>query len=306
MTNLEVLVFVAETHGNHFATMFPTPGIHMGILQQIVAHLTFVSGKYHTAKIINSWQTTKKYKKNYYLCSMKALVIHAAKLKERGEHMDRMLQRFGIKYKLIEEGDAGHINDEILNKYFRNGKENMYEDSSRTSCALKHFLAYEYMLEHGIDLALILEDDIVLHKNFVTIFEKSLKEYQSKYAHDNILISYEDSTLDLIPRSLRHKGQMLYVGTKDRTTGAYVINLNAAKTILNKLSKEKCDVPIDWYHDLLLKEGTITYLWCHPAIATQGSYTGAFYSSLSSKSNTLLKLRWWFKKNYKHLLYWFR
>ena len=54
MTNLEVLVFVAESHGNHLATMFPTPGIYMGILQQIVAHLTFVSCKYHRAALVIS------------------------------------------------------------------------------------------------------------------------------------------------------------------------------------------------------------------------------------------------------------
>jgi len=31
--------------------MFPTPSIDMGVLQQVVAHLTFITGEYHGNKI---------------------------------------------------------------------------------------------------------------------------------------------------------------------------------------------------------------------------------------------------------------
>ncbi|MBR1409606.1 MAG: glycosyltransferase family 25 protein [Prevotella sp.] len=237
---------------------------------------------------------------------MKALVIHAAKLKERGEHMDRMLRDMGIDYEFIREGDAGQITDQMLDTYFRDGKEQMHRDTPRTSCTIKHFYACEYMIKHNMEAALILEDDIVLHKNFNEVFAKSLKEYREKYADMNVLISYEDSTLDLVPRSQRRKNQLLYKGTKGRTAGAFLMNLNAAKAIMESVSKSKCDVPIDWYHNQLQKAGVILYLWCHPSIATQGSFTGEFFSSLSSKSNTLLALRWWFKKHYKQMLYWFR
>lgn len=236
----------------------------------------------------------------------KALVVHATKLKERGEHVDNMLRSMGIDYEFICEGDVDGLTEELLDRFFVDGREAMHQPTSRTSCAVKHFLAYEYIVKNNLSEALILEDDIVLHKNFVPLFERSLNEYRSEYFDKNVMISYEDSTLKLVPRSMRQKGKMLYIGTRDRTTGAYLINQHAAKAILNDLKKEKCDVPVDWYHNQLIQHGKVVYLWCHPAIATQGSFSGAFYSSLSSKSNRLLSIRWWFKKNYKRLLYWFR
>ena len=47
MTYIEILILITEAHGDDFTSMFPTPGIDMGILQQVVAHLTFIAGKYH-------------------------------------------------------------------------------------------------------------------------------------------------------------------------------------------------------------------------------------------------------------------
>ena len=36
---------------------------------------------------------------------MKILVIHAAKLEARAEHIDRMLSHFGFEYEFISEAD---------------------------------------------------------------------------------------------------------------------------------------------------------------------------------------------------------
>jgi hypothetical protein len=47
MAYMEVLILVTEAHGDNLPPMFSAPGIDMGILQQIVAHLAFIAGKYH-------------------------------------------------------------------------------------------------------------------------------------------------------------------------------------------------------------------------------------------------------------------
>ncbi len=237
---------------------------------------------------------------------MKVLVIHAAKLKERGEHIDRMLREMGIDYEFISEGDADALTEALLDKYLKDGPEQMHQKSSRASCTIKHFLAYEKIVRMGWEGALILEDDIVLHQNFLPQFQQSIDEYQQTMADGNVLISYEDSSLQFVPRSKREKGRMLYPATTGRMAGAYYINHHAAKGILERLKLHRCDVPIDLYHYQLIQERFITYLWCQPALATQGSFTGAFRSSLSSKKDRMIVMRWWFKKNYKRLLYWFR
>ena len=239
---------------------------------------------------------------------MKAFVIHAATLKERGEHMDRMLRSIGMDYEFISEGDADQLTNELLDKYLKNSNkpDNIRNKLPQASCAIKHFLAYEHIVARNIEGILIFEDDIILHDNFLPCFEQSMKEYRKNYAEKSILISYEDSTLRFVPRSRREKGRVLYPAKNGRTTGCYFVNRTAAKAILDQIRNERCDRPIDWYHNLLFDKGIVECLWCQPAIATQGSFTGTFQSSLFAKHMNTIKFRWWFKKSYKRLLYWFR
>lgn len=237
---------------------------------------------------------------------VKTMVVHAAKLKERAEHIDRMLSEIGMEYEFVHEGDVETLTDEMLDKYLDDGPEQLHQPCAKASCTIKHFLIYEKIVEDGLEGALVLEDDIVLHPDFMPRFEQSILEYREHYANLKVLISYEDSTLQFVPRSQREKGRMLYHGKKDRTTGAYYINRHAAKAILGYIKEQPCDLPIDLYHNRLLSQGKILYLWCHPTLATQGSFTGAFRSSLSKKKDRMIAIRWWFKKNYKCLLYWFR
>jgi glycosyl transferase family 25 len=238
---------------------------------------------------------------------IKTLIIHAEKLKERGEYIDNMMKAIGMDYEFISEGDADKLTDELLDRYLKDGPEDLHQKSSRASCTIKHFLAYEKILADGLEGALILEDDIVLHDDFKEKFEQSIEEYRQNYADRNVLISYEDSSLQFVPRSQRKKGQLLYYGKKDRMAGAYYMSRRCAEAILSDLSAHKCHTTdADTYHYHLLKQGVIDYLWCQPALATQGSFTGAFRSSLSSKKDRMIEFRWWFKKNYKRLLYWFR
>ena len=217
---------------------------------------------------------------------MKALVIHAAKLKKRGEHMDRMLRGIGMEYEFIREADLDDLSKELLCKYFTQGEKMAASPLPRYSCATKHFLAYKKIVDGECDLIFVAKPS---------------------NAERPAMISYEDSSLQFVPRSQRKKGQLLYYGKKDRMAGAYYMSRRCAEAILSDLSAHKCHTTdADTYHYHLLKQGVIDYLWCQPALATQGSFTGAFRSSLSSKKDRMIEFRWWFKKNYKRLLYWFR
>ena len=237
---------------------------------------------------------------------MKAFVIHPDRLKERGEHVDKMLRSIGIDYEFVNEGDSEPQIQTYLNLYMRNGKEEMHKKSPRALCTVSHFLAYERLLEEGRDGALVLEDDIVLHDNFLPRYEKSIEEYRRNYTDRKVLISYEDSSLQFVPRSQREKGRMLYPAEKGRMAGAYFINRLAAEAILERLKTDKCDLAIDLYHYQLFQEHFMDSLWCQPALATQGSFTGQFRSALSKKKDRMIVIRWWLKKSYKRLLYWFR
>lgn len=237
---------------------------------------------------------------------MKTFVIHPPHLKERGEHLDCMLRNIGLEYDIVNEGSDDALVRTYLEKYLRNGQEEMLRKVPRSLCTISHFLAYERILSEGLEGALVLEDDILLHKNFKRKFEQSIEEYQRNYQDQKIIISYEDSPLWFVPRSQREKGRMLYPGNRDRLSGAYFINHHAAKAIIDELRSKRCDRAIDLYHYQLIEEKVINYLWCHPTIATQGTATGAFETSLSVNKKHLRRLSWLFQKNYKLLLYWFR
>ncbi len=238
---------------------------------------------------------------------MKVLVIHAAKLKERGEHIDRMLKGIGMDYEFVKEADLDVLSREMLCHYFVRGNEMADAPLPRYSCATKHFLACEYIVSQGIEGALVLEDDIVLHNDFMRYFPRSIDEFRERFKGRPAMISYEDSSLQFVPRSQRKKGQLLYPADNGRMAGAYYMSLECAQTILKDLGTNKCPTTdADTYHYHLLQKGIIEYLWCQPALATQGSFTGQFRSSLSKKKDRMIELRWWFKKNYKRLLYWLR
>lgn len=241
------------------------------------------------------------------LYNQETLVLHVKEgYEERARHIESMLREMQIQFKYILEGNKSDLTQEVLDEYFGDGGSvDMYGKFSRTSCAYKHILAYEYIVNHNIPGALILEDDIILQHNFVDIFNKTMMEIK-RFSYTNFMISYENSRLRFIPRSKRIKGVYLYPGNKDRMAGAYYIDQIAAKCILDKIKEEKCIEPIDILHNELLKEKRLTYFWCQPTIASQGSFTGLFKTSISNKKQKCEKLQWLFKLNYKKMLYFFR
>lgn len=217
-----------------------------------------------------------------------------------------MLWRYNIPFEYILDGDISDLTDDVIDRYFTG--QLMADPTPPTSCAYKHLLAYKKILADGLYGALILEDDIILRSNFVTIFNQSIdevKEYEITHPGP-IIISYEDTRLRFVPRSQRKEDCVIYKGDCDRMTGAYYINAAAAKLILDYAIFHKMDSPIDITHCQLLRNGLLDYLWCQPTIATQGSHTGAFASAINFHKSVFYPLTWQFKLAYKKLLYWFR
>jgi chlorite dismutase len=139
---------------------------------------------------------------------MEILVIHMEKMTERKEHIEKTLEELALepKHIYISDGNPESFTQEILNKYFGGKLILSPKAENVTSCALKHLLAYEYIVGSNLEGALILEDDICLHDDFKKVFYKSIKEYhQNSHDKKNVLISYEDSPLMFVPRSKRKK-----------------------------------------------------------------------------------------------------
>ena len=234
------------------------------------------------------------------------LIIHAKPLTERKAYMDHLLKDFTGKVEYILDADRDELTDEMLAEYFKPGCE-VDKKNNAASCAVKHILACRYIVENNLKGALILEDDIELHNHFFEKFEQSMQEYNQRYESIPVLISYEDSSLQFVPRSQRVKGQQLYKAPYGRVrfTGAFYLNHAAAEAFCKDVRDNKCDIAVDHYQVKLYREGKIQILWCEPPLATQGSFTGRFSSSIG-RIRKFEAIRWKLKYAYKRLLYWFR
>lgn len=230
------------------------------------------------------------------------LVLHVREgYEDRKEHIDKMMNHRGYTFEYILDGDICDLTDDILNKYFTG---EMHQRSAATSCAMKHLLACKYIIEHNLHGALILEDDMVLYSNFELVFNESMKELRERNLHC-ALISFEDSCLIFVPRSERIRGQHLYAKHRDRFAGSLYYTREAAEFIISHATMEHCNLPIDLWHTALISKG-LGYYWCHPCIATQGTHTGLFASSINLKSAARQHYRqktWRIKLFYKKMLY---
>jgi len=235
------------------------------------------------------------------------LVIHAKHLTDRKKHMEQQLRNWPGHVEYILDYDKSELTDDVIKTYIQPGCE-LDNKSGATSCAIKHLLACQYIVDHQLEGALVLEDDIVLHPHFVDDFEQTMEEYHRKYREKPVLISYEDSSLQFIPRSRRVKGKWLYEAPHGRVrfTGALYYSNKVALAILSEVYANKCNIAIDHFHMNLYRKGIIYSLWCEPCLATQGSFTGAFISSIGGQVRAFEYYRWKLKYTYKRLVYWFR
>ena len=240
--------------------------------------------------------------------SIQVLVIHVRGQEERRVFIQKQLDKLQWPCEYILDGNVSDLTPEVLDRYFVNdGKpDTMYGQFPRSSCMLKHLLATQYILDHQLEGALIVEDDIYFYDNFKPLFTQSLQECVTRYGTRPVIINYEESSLLLVPRSQRVKGQLLYEATRDRYAGCYYLNRQAAQAIMDYVNKNKTDLTTDRLHNKLIEDGLLLSLWSHPCLACQCSADGSMPTTIPTKPRPLKRLKWFYKRFYKHLLYYFR
>lgn len=236
----------------------------------------------------------------------KILVLHVKKGYEERERLMRdVLGKAGLDFEFILDGDLEDLTPERLERYFTG---EMKQVAPYTSCTMKHLLACEYVIEHQLPGALVLEDDMILYKNFRKVFAECMEELARDHI-DAALINFEDSALRFVPGRQRRWGKHLYRAQRDRFAGCYYVTQAAAKMIMDYVYEKKCDRISDVFHKSLIERIGLPYYWCHPCIATQGTHNGLLPSSLNEQSAAKQRYRantWKLKLAYKKLIYLFR
>jgi glycosyl transferase family 25 len=103
--------------------------------------------------------------------------------------IEKQLNSFGVDYEIVpgifgnDDKVVARYDDDMSKK--ERGKSLIFGEKG---CALAHALIYERMVREKIPVALILEDDIVLPKNFFTIITKEVSKTNKKW--DWLLFDY--------------------------------------------------------------------------------------------------------------------
>ena len=236
------------------------------------------------------------------------LVIHVRGQEERKTFVLHQLETVGLPYHFILDGNVEDLTPEVIDRYFIDDgmPDTMHGPFPRTSCALKHLLATRYILDHQLEGALIIEDDIYFYPSFRTLFAQSLKELEQCYRGQPVIVNYEESSLLLVPRSQRVKGQILYPAVRDRYAGCYYLNREAAQVIMDEVQTHKVGLTSDRFHNILMEQGRLVSLWSHPCLACQCSADGSMPTMIPTKPRPLKRLKWFYKRAYRHMLYYFR
>lgn len=236
---------------------------------------------------------------------MKTYIIHVSTDTVREKHILGQIEGKGLAHEFVLDGDKSSITPAICEQYFT-GK--MLKDSfaAARSCTYKHILTYQQMAQRPEQVVLVIEDDMIFYPHFNERLQAILEEVK-RDGLSNFLISLEDSNLKYVKGSLRQKGKMLYPQKRGRMTGIYLIDKEAAASILRYIDKNKASEVIDWMHNLCSEAGVINIYWSQPPLGIQGSLNGQMLSLLDRKAPGIIRdYTFRMKRAYKQLLYWLR
>ena len=212
---------------------------------------------------------------------MKIFVLHYSKLVDRKKHILEQFKKQNITdYEFIEKYDKDEITD---------NESNIFETSyikSTMSLHLKHNYVYKLIAEN-YENALIFEDDIVLHDNFIDILNKYMtqlpKSYDMLFIGDGCNLHIEKHKLisnqniyekSLYPTNWGGDGA-------SRCADSYIISKKCAIKLCEYINNLKCKInlPIDWWLNVASRDNNFEVYWAEPTIVTQGTQNGLFKSS---------------------------
>ena len=234
---------------------------------------------------------------------METFVIHVTDAFEREKHIKQQLLKVKLDAEFVLEGDKTDLTTQVLSTYFTGNRKNV---TNSTSCVYKHILSYKRIVDNKIELALILEDDIIFYADFQNNLASIIDELK-KEGLSNFIISLEDSLLQYINRSERLKNKMIYPKNYGRMAGAYLIDYEGAKGILEEIVDTKCHLPMDLYHNERVKAGALNIYWSQPTIAVQGSLKGSMATLIDNKTSGFFRvISFAMQRVYKKMLYYLR
>ncbi len=202
-------------------------------------------------------------------------VIHVRHFTDRAAHVKAQLGSAGIPFEFIEPYDPDQIDDQT--------RKHLILPDAKTSpnalsAALKHMEALRRIVARGQRMALVFEDDVILHKRFTEHLVQFLEEAKQLDPPYSILIGSGGNMF--VPGKQLQPGRHLYPAQEVRAADAYLIGAEAARRRLDWVERNKIHLPPDLLFNVTDKAMGIRLYWTEPTIVDQGSMNGLFPSAI--------------------------
>lgn len=201
------------------------------------------------------------------LPTFQVFVISLERAVERREYMKSLVAKLGFSATIISAVDGKNLRAEQRARYSSARAQRIYGcemSDNEIACYLSHLSVYSKMLEHRIDAALILEDDISCVSDLKPVVEDVMKLPRTNWQ----VVRLQSTKRSVShPTTRRGAGEpVAQVGQREifrlRTSVlggcAYLIRLGAANAMLER--SEHMDMPIDQTLDRYWENGIIPYV----------------------------------------------
>ncbi|MDB5198177.1 MAG: hypothetical protein JWO92_140 [Chitinophagaceae bacterium] len=182
---------------------------------------------------------------------MKYFVINLKSSLQRRKIMEDQLNKLNIPFEIFEAVKGMDLSEKEMagyyeENYFRNRPG--YFTPGAAGCAISHYLLYKKIVDEKIDVAIILEDDMILDKNFAEIADK----VSAQIRNDEVILFFYQSYYKIplagstvLPINKNFNLYQVVSAVALRSTGGYMIKYETAKSLLENL-KPFSSFPDDW------------------------------------------------------------
>jgi glycosyl transferase, family 25 len=215
-------------------------------------------------------------------------VLSVRAFTDRIEHMRAEMARFGIRFEWVFDFDPDSIDPALLERTFAPSDLKI----THQSLVLKHAATWRACVEGNLRRVLVLEDDVVLARNFPRVFDRALQEADRLAPGYLIYLGCGDNRY---VEEAANAATALVPGGPLSAADAIVFDREAARRRLNWMSRHRVTRPADWLMREVDRECGTPHFWLSEPVVEQGSMNGRFASSLDEKRRRRGRLYAWLR-----------
>ena len=216
------------------------------------------------------------------------LVVSVRSFRDRIEHIQREMARFGIEFEWVFDFDPDAITPELLERTFAPSDLRLPHQSA----VLKHIATWRICVERKYRRVLVFEDDVVLAPNFPEVLAQAMAEVdllRTPY------LVYLGCGHNRYAPGASSSPTMLVAGGPLPAAEAIVFDQQSAAMRLAWLERNKVTRPPDWLLREVDEQLGIPHYWLREPVVEQGSMNGKFASLLDQKRSGRGRLYAWLR-----------